>query len=132
MDAAVKAGVEAELRGDEGERFRVYADFNGKPIGPGSHVVGEATIAVGRNLSTRGISNAESQMPLDNDCDTAVNDLDSVMPWVHEMTPGRQIVVYSLYFNTALGKESERFGGPPVTRYAQTLHLWRCPTRGIR
>lgn len=51
---------------EEGERLHVYDDFNGKPIGPGSHVFGHPTIGVGRSLDIEGITTGESDYLLRN------------------------------------------------------------------
>lgn len=103
MDPATRAKLELELRGDEGERLKVYDDATGLPIGPGSVVKGNPSIGVGRNLSGRGISRAESQNMLDADCDQCAADLGPHLPWVTTLTAGRQTVIYSLYFNVGLG-----------------------------
>lgn len=103
MDQLVINGLTSELFGDEGERLRVYDDATGKPIGPGSHVIGNPTIAVGRNLSSRGITMNESRMLLTNDIAQLEADVKTIMPWVETLAPGRQIAIYSLYFNTGLG-----------------------------
>ncbi len=103
MNPFTRAQLEQELRGDEGERLRVYDDATGKPIGPGSTVIGNPTIAVGRNLSGRGISGAESAYLLDNDCNQAETDLMGPCPWIGNLSPARQAVMYSLYFNVGLG-----------------------------
>lgn len=95
--------LQLELLGDEGEKLRVYDDATGKPIGPGSHVIGNPTIGVGRNLSSRGILPAESRYMLANDIAQMTADMKAVMPWVAGLSGGRQIVLYSLYFNTCLG-----------------------------
>lgn len=103
MDPAVKAGLRQELHGDEGIKLKVYDDATGEPIGPGSVVKGNPTIACGRNLSGRGITQAESDQMLENDMAECETDLAAALPWVTTLTPRRQIVIYSLYFNTGLG-----------------------------
>lgn len=103
MDDPTIQGLQVELLGDEGEKLRVYDDATGKPIGPGSHVIGNPTIGVGRNLSSRGILPAESRYMLSNDIAQMTADMTAIMPWVAALSSGRQIAVYSLYFNTCLG-----------------------------
>ncbi len=103
MNPLVEAQLRQELRGDEGEVLRVYDDATGKPIGPGTLVKGNPTIAVGRNLAGRGITTAESEYFLTNDLACCENELAPSMPWITTLTPGRQTVIYSLYFNVGLG-----------------------------
>jgi lysozyme len=51
----------------EGLRLQVYDDANGKPIGPGSHVVGNPTIGVGTLIcAPGGITEAEAHLLLSN------------------------------------------------------------------
>jgi lysozyme len=94
--------------GDEAIRYRVYDDATGKPIGPGSHVVGNPTIAVGRNVGPTGpgLRVGEVKELLDNDS------LDyeaqaSTFPWYSKLNPVRQTMVALMVFNMGL----RRFGG---------------------
>lgn len=103
MNPATEAALRAELRGDEGEVLRVYDDATGKPIGPGTVVRGNPTIGVGRNLSGRGITQAEAQQLLANDLAECEADLAPSLPWITTLSPARQTVIYSLYFNVGLG-----------------------------
>ncbi len=103
MKQEVFDGIAAELNGDEGNVLRVYDDKTGRPIGPGSKVIGWPTIARGRNLATRGLSEAESDMMLSNDIAAAESELAGRFPWIASLSTGRQIAIYSLYFNVALG-----------------------------
>lgn len=103
LDPRVTAALAAELRGDEGERLKVYDDATGKPIGPGSVVMGNPSIAVGRNLSGRGLTLAESEYLLSNDMACCAAELAPTLPWITTLTPARQTVIYSLYFNVGLG-----------------------------
>jgi lysozyme len=103
MDPRTEAQLRAELRGDEGEVLKVYDDKTGKPIGPGTLVVGNPSLAVGRNLSGRGITQTEAEYLLSNDISCCEHELAPTMPWITTLTPGRQTVIYSLYFNVGLG-----------------------------
>lgn len=103
MNPTTAAQLRAELRGDEGEVLRVYDDATGKPIGPGTVVRGNPSVGVGRNLSGRGITQAEAEFLLSNDLTACETELASPLPWVTQLTPGRQTVIYSLYFNVGLG-----------------------------
>jgi lysozyme len=103
VNPATAAQLRAELRGDEGEVLRVYDDATGKPIGKGSTLLGNPTLGVGRNLSGRGISQVEAEVLLSNDIAACEAELAAPMPWITNLTPGRQTVIYSLYFNVGLG-----------------------------
>lgn len=103
MNPVTEAQLRAELHGDEGIKLKVYDDATGKPIGPGTLVKGNPSIAVGRNLSGRGVTPAESEYLLTNDIAACETELAPTMPWVTTLTPGRQTVIYSLYFNVGLG-----------------------------
>ena len=103
MNPTTEAQLRQELRGDEGEVLRVYDDATGHPIGPGTLVKGNPTIGVGRNLSGRGLTTAESETLLTNDMLCCEQELGPSMPWVSTLSPGRQTAIYSLYFNTGLG-----------------------------
>ena len=103
MNPITEAQLRQELRGDEGEVLRVYDDATGRPIGPGTTVKGNPTIGVGRNLAGRGLTPAESAFLLSNDLSACETELTGPLPWVTTLSPGRQTVIYSLYFNTALG-----------------------------
>lgn len=111
MDPAVKAALSTELNGDEGRVLKVYDDKTGKPIGPGTTVIGNPSIGVGRNLSGRGITPAESDMMESNDIDQCEQDLLPLLPWLPNLSPARQVAVYSMYFNTAEGNP-QKFVGP--------------------
>ncbi len=103
MNPTTAAQLRQELRGDEGEVLRVYDDKTGRPIGPGSSVVGNPSIGVGRNLSGRGLTQAEAEQLLSNDIAACESELAPSMPWITDLSPARQTVIYSLYFNTGLG-----------------------------
>lgn len=103
MNLLTEAQLRAELRADEGERLKVYDDATGLLIGPGSVVKGNPSIAVGRNLSGRGITQEESEFLLSNDLACCESELAPTMPWITTLSPARQTVIYSLYFNVGLG-----------------------------
>lgn len=114
MNPQTEQQLRQELRGDEGEVLRVYDDATGKPIGPGTLVKGNPSIAVGRNLSGRGITLAESEYLLTNDLAACERELADLMPWITTLTPGRQTVIYSLYFNVGLGNPARFHAKWPV------------------
>lgn len=113
MTPEVLDGLDAELMGDEGLVLRVYDDATGKPIGPGSHVIGNPTVGVGRNLTARGIKKEEASIMLINDIQDCEKELATVLPWVAQLSTGRQIAMYSLYFNTAVGDPQHFVAGWP-------------------
>jgi lysozyme len=137
VNAATEAQLRQELQGDEGEVLRVYDDKTGRPIGPGSQVLGNPTIGVGRNLSGRGLTPAESEYLLANDIAQCERDLSAALPWVTTLTPGRQTVIYSLYFNVGLGnparylakwpnflKQMEQGAWEAAATNLETSHPW--------
>lgn len=103
MNPATEALLRQELHGDEGVVLKVYDDATGKPVGPGSTLQGNPTIGCGRNLSGRGIKPAESEQMLGNDLADCERELSLPLPWVTNLSPARQTVIYSLYFNVGLG-----------------------------
>jgi GH24 family phage-related lysozyme (muramidase) len=111
VDAAVQTALSTELNGDEGNVLKVYDDKTGKPIGPGSTLVGYPTIGRGRNLTTRGITASESDMMETTDIAQLEEDLVPLLPWLPALSTGRQVAVYSLYFNTGEGNP-QKFIGP--------------------
>ena len=103
MNPITAAQLRQELRGDEGEVLRVYDDKTGHPVGAGSTLLGNPTIGVGRNLAGRGLTQAEAEYLLSNDLAACEGELGGPLPWITTLTPGRQTVIYSLYFNVGLG-----------------------------
>lgn len=91
----------AELTGDEGLRLHVYDDATGKPIVPGTKVIGHPTIGMGRALDVHGISFAEADWLLSNDIESAVRDL-SQFEWYRNLDPIRQRVLVNMYHNMGL------------------------------
>lgn len=92
----------ALLRQEEGTRLACYDDATGKPIVPGSHVVGHPTIGTGRALDTNGISDIEGYVLLQNDIEKIFNQLDARLPWWRGMTLGRQTVLASMTFQLGI------------------------------
>lgn len=81
----------AELRRDEGERFKPYKD-----------TVGKLTIGVGRNLDDRGITTDESAYLLANDVTHVMRGLDIGLPWWRTLDPVRQRVLINMGFNLGI------------------------------
>lgn len=77
-------------------------DFEGEKFKPYKDTVGKVTIGVGRNLTDKGISKAESRVLLHNDIADAVFDLDKNLPWWDSMTEARQRVLADMCFNMGI------------------------------
>lgn len=78
---------------DEGLRLKPYTD-----------TVGKLTIGVGRNLTDKGISNAEAMSLLENDIASHVEDLDRDLPWWRQLSEARQQVLANMCFNLGITK----------------------------
>lgn len=102
MDQQVFNGIQEELLADEGLRLKVYDDATGLPIGPGTLVKGNPTIAIGRNLSGNGLTRDECFYLNTNDINACYEELSAQCPWLIQMTLKRQIALCSLYFNVSL------------------------------
>jgi len=98
MFTAEQAAVIAD---QEGLRYRVYDDATGKPIGPGSVVVGHPTIGEGRALDTNGLSGPEIVILLLDDWDRITNELNA-LPWFKSLDPNRAFVVLDMTFQMGL------------------------------
>jgi lysozyme len=90
MTASDREALRIQLMRHEGVRLFPYVD-----------TVGKLTIGVGRNLTDRGISDAEVRYLLDNDITTAINSL-TVFPWFPDLDPIRQRAFVDLAFNLGL------------------------------
>jgi len=80
--------LQAELTVDEGRNLRLYVDSRGY-----------ASIGIGRNLTSNGITAAECEAMFQHDVDEAVADLDHFIPWWRTLPPARQRVMVNLTFN---------------------------------
>ncbi|MCX8566763.1 MAG: lysozyme [Glomeribacter sp. 1016415] len=83
-----RAALIAELKRDEGERFKPYFD-----------TVGKITIGVGRNLTDGGISQCECEILLHNDIARTLRWLDQNLPWWQTLDAVRQRVLIHMAFN---------------------------------
>lgn len=91
------------IRRHEGQRLNVYDDATGHAIGPGSHVIGNPTIGVGRRLcGPCGISQAESDAMLTVDIDKARAQA-ATLPVYSTLDPARQDVLVEMVFQLGLG-----------------------------
>lgn len=77
----------AELTTDEGKRNRVYAD-----------TLGLMTIGIGRELTHKGISDAEIQILFNNDVEACCAIMDQEIPWWRNLPANQQRVMINLCF----------------------------------
>lgn len=80
-----------ELLLDENEKLKVYFDS-----------LGIATIGIGRNLATNGITQFESRFLFGNDVNTCVTALDLHFPWWRTLPPNAARVMINLTFNMGI------------------------------
>lgn len=93
----------AQLRGEEAEKYFVYDDANGAAIRSGTHVVGNPTAGIGRNLATKGLTDAEARYLCANDVIDVAGWLDQDYPWWRKLSPLRQMQMVDLEFNMGRG-----------------------------
>lgn len=91
----------------EAERSKVYDDATGKTIGPGTLVIGNPTIAIGRNVGPTGpgLRHTEMYSMLENDEASTETEAKS-FPWYTRLSQTRQTVVGCMIFNMGLPKFS--------------------------
>jgi len=94
----------ALLRTDEGTRLNAYDDANGRMLVPGYALVGHPTIGVGRALDVHGISNAESDMLLDNDIAAIEGKLIAALPCFATLDEARAYVLTNVAFNCGVAE----------------------------
>lgn len=92
----------AQLTTAEGDVLRVYDDATGKPIVPGSTVIGHPTIGRGRALDTHGISEAESAMLCGNDITDRQQALPTVIDFWPQLSEVRQNAFAELSFEAGI------------------------------
>jgi lysozyme len=83
--------LRAQLTRHEGRRLFPYVD-----------TVGKVTIGVGRCLTDRGISEEECDLLLETDI-YACFDILAKWPWLGELDPVRQQVLFNMRFNLGFG-----------------------------
>lgn len=91
MTGAARQALVAQLVQHEGLRLKPYTD-----------TVGKLTIGVGRNLSDRGITEAEAMAMLDADIDLSVRELTESFGWFAGLDPVRQRVLIDMHVNLGL------------------------------
>lgn len=92
MNADALKKLKNRIKGHEGLRLFPYLDTKGK-----------WTIGYGRNLSQKGITEAESEMLLQRDIDDATADLYRMLPFVKLIDDARKAVFIELSFNMGIG-----------------------------
>lgn len=92
---------------DEGLRLQVYDDATGKPLVPGSTLVGHPTIGIGRALDTNGITKEEASFLFQGDV-LRVTAMAQKFSWFPGLSEPRQAVVICMIFNMGMG-EFQRF-----------------------
>jgi lysozyme len=95
-----------QLRRDENERQFAYDDATGKTLSKGDTLKANLTIAVGRNLSAKGVSQKERDFLLDNDIADATIALEANFPWAMELDDVRKGAMLNLTFNMGIHKLS--------------------------
>lgn len=80
-----------QLKRDEGIRLKPYVD-----------TTGNLTIGVGRNLTAKGITNAECLYLLAGDVASATDDLYKALPWVAGLDEARRGALINLTFNMGI------------------------------
>jgi len=75
----------------EGLRLKPYKD-----------TVGKTTIGVGRNLDDNGISKTEAMQLLENDIQSATDDLNTSLPWTANLDWPRRAVLINMTFNLGI------------------------------
>jgi lysozyme len=82
--------VSAQLRSDEGVRFRPYLDTANPP---------NISIGIGRNLSAEGVSRGEIALMFDNDLADAEHAVRLLVPRFDLLSDGRKAVLMNMAFN---------------------------------
>jgi lysozyme len=92
-----------QLRREESTRLTVYDDATGKPILPGTKVIGHPTIGIGRALDTNGISPDEAEYLFANDVARVRIGLAERIPWMTALNEPRQAVLIGMAFQMGIG-----------------------------
>ncbi len=78
---------------------KMLIDNEGISLKPYHCTAGALSIAVGRNLDSRGVSEEEAMFMLDNDITICEKALDKRYPWWRRLSEKRQSVLIDLMFN---------------------------------
>lgn len=82
----------ALLKRHEGKRLKPYLD-----------TTGHLTIGYGRNLDSKGISDAEAEYLLSEDIADVWSQISTHLPWVFDLSSVRQAVLADMCFNLGIG-----------------------------
>ena len=74
-------------------------EFEGLRLKPYHCTSGKLTIGIGRNLDDRGISEDEAMIMLQNDMRIVQEELLARWPWMEDLPPRAQLVMFDLGFN---------------------------------
>jgi lysozyme len=88
-----KEKLKAQLRVDEGVRYKPYRDS-----------LGFLTIGVGHNLEAKPLSSRAVDIILEDDIEDTLRDLQSNLPWVSFLSENRQLVLANMCFNLGIQK----------------------------
>jgi len=95
--------LKVQLVRHEGLRLKPYLDCCGKPWRECvCEIKGNLTFGVGRNLDDVGISRAEALLMLDNDIQTATDELNTELPWSANLEWPRRAVLINMTFNMGI------------------------------
>lgn len=102
---------------NEGLRLTVYDDATGKPIGPGSQVIGKPTIGIGTLIcAPGGITQTEAQLLLNNRIAIAVKAANALVPGLQQSDPVRFDVLTEMSF---------QLGASGLAKFVNTLQAVR-------
>ncbi len=105
------------LLANEGLRLTVYDDFNGKPIGPGSQVIGKPTIGIGTLIcAPGGVTEAEARWLCANRMAIAADAANRLVPGLQQSDPARFDVLTEMAF---------QMGGDGLAKFTNTLQAVR-------
>lgn len=76
-----------------------YDDKTGARLDPGDTLIGQLTIGIGHNLTSRGLTDAQALMLLTDDLDMVRCELNQALPWWTKLDEVRRAVMVSLGFN---------------------------------
>lgn len=91
-----------QLTRDESNRQFAYDDADGATLIRGATLHGNLSIGVGRNLTAKGLSQAERDMLLSNDIADASRALEQGMPWTSGLDQVRRNALINMVFNEGL------------------------------
>lgn len=88
MTPEFKKKLQTQISNDEGLELFPYTDING-----------HLSIGYGRNLESKGITNDESVLMLENDIEDNCNQLVKMLPFLLKLNEARQRVLINMCYN---------------------------------